>query len=255
MGLDIYAGTLTRYYTRSWKTVTQQQAELQGWGYEVIRKSDAPGADYPISAIQADLQQWSNTVADLLSSSIGASLAAWEEDNEKDYYTNKPDWSGWGAFLLYGACLLYDRPLPPTIQKDWQWQSDPIVALALADGSRNWSLFSQGAEWWLPFDDAFTFRYPAPNGHEITMGTTAALLYELRSINALGWQADDATILGWVQTEGFPVDAESAADGSIRMLDVHTEYDTQSLAKFACSILYHAVLFSNRHRVPVIMDY
>ena len=30
MGLDIYAGTLTRYYTNNWKTVAQQFAELMG---------------------------------------------------------------------------------------------------------------------------------------------------------------------------------------------------------------------------------
>ena len=27
MGLDIYAGTLTRYYSHNWKTVVQQWAE------------------------------------------------------------------------------------------------------------------------------------------------------------------------------------------------------------------------------------
>lgn len=27
MGLDIYAGTLTRYYAQNWKSVTQQWAE------------------------------------------------------------------------------------------------------------------------------------------------------------------------------------------------------------------------------------
>ena len=30
MGLDIYAGTLTRYYAHNWKTVVQQWAEENG---------------------------------------------------------------------------------------------------------------------------------------------------------------------------------------------------------------------------------
>ena len=29
MGLDIYAGTLTRYYSHNWKTVVQRWAEEQ----------------------------------------------------------------------------------------------------------------------------------------------------------------------------------------------------------------------------------
>ena len=37
MGLDIYAGTLTRYYTNNWKTVAQQFAEANGLKFETIR--------------------------------------------------------------------------------------------------------------------------------------------------------------------------------------------------------------------------
>jgi len=39
------------------------------------------------------------------------------------------------------------------------------------------------------------------------------------------------------------------------MIKIHDEYDTQSLARFAFSILYQAALFSEKHRVPIIMDY
>jgi len=36
MGLDIYAGTLTRYYSHNWKTVVQQWAEENGYTYPVL---------------------------------------------------------------------------------------------------------------------------------------------------------------------------------------------------------------------------
>ncbi len=34
MGLDIYSGKLTRYYSRNWKTIVQQMSEGNGqkWG-------------------------------------------------------------------------------------------------------------------------------------------------------------------------------------------------------------------------------
>ena len=38
MGLDVYAGTLIRYYMNNWKTVIQQFAEDNGLKYETIRK-------------------------------------------------------------------------------------------------------------------------------------------------------------------------------------------------------------------------
>ena len=34
MGLDIYAGTLTRYYSHNWKTVVQQWAEENGYIFQ-----------------------------------------------------------------------------------------------------------------------------------------------------------------------------------------------------------------------------
>ena len=36
MGLDLYAGTLTRYYGKNWKTATQQWAEANGMTYQKI---------------------------------------------------------------------------------------------------------------------------------------------------------------------------------------------------------------------------
>ncbi len=42
MGLDIYAGTLTRYYTHNWKTVTQQFVEANGMSFQTIRLTMLP---------------------------------------------------------------------------------------------------------------------------------------------------------------------------------------------------------------------
>ena len=51
MGLDIYAGTLTRYYSHNWKTVVQQWAEENGYAFNRITPagsvSPAPSAVRP----------------------------------------------------------------------------------------------------------------------------------------------------------------------------------------------------------------
>ena len=36
MGLDIYAGPLTRYYSHNWKTVVQQWAEENGYSFTAV---------------------------------------------------------------------------------------------------------------------------------------------------------------------------------------------------------------------------
>ena len=36
MGLDIYAGTLTRYYAHNWKSAVQQWAEANGYTFQRV---------------------------------------------------------------------------------------------------------------------------------------------------------------------------------------------------------------------------
>ena len=45
MGLDIYAGTLTRYYSHNWKTVVQQWAEENGYTFNRITPDGEPADD------------------------------------------------------------------------------------------------------------------------------------------------------------------------------------------------------------------
>jgi len=39
MGLDIYVGTLTRYYAGDWQTIVRQSAEGMGMEVQVVRPS------------------------------------------------------------------------------------------------------------------------------------------------------------------------------------------------------------------------
>ena len=73
----------------------------------------------------------------------------------------------------------------------------------------------------------------------------------------MAWQADEATIISWAQTQGYPVEDKLAQDGPFSKMDLEedTTYNTQSLAKFAYSILYQALKFAQKHQVPITLDY
>ena len=61
MGLDIYAGTLTRYYSHNWKTVVQQWAEENGWGFQKITPDGEPadnGEELSPAEVQAAVENW-----------------------------------------------------------------------------------------------------------------------------------------------------------------------------------------------------
>jgi uncharacterized lipoprotein NlpE involved in copper resistance len=76
-------------------------------------------------------------------------------------------------------------------------------------------------------------------------------------LNQLAWQADEDTILGWADTEGYPVDGTVDSDGQYSKADIpeHTQYDTQSLAKFAFSVFWRAMRFAEEQQVPILLDY
>ena len=110
MGLDIYAGTLTRYYSHNWKTVVQQWAEENGWGFQKITP-DGEAADneeeMSPAEVQAVVENWRDQILSAISQPGQLPYAPWPEDNEKPYYTDKPDWDAFGAMLLVAACHTY----------------------------------------------------------------------------------------------------------------------------------------------------
>ena len=259
MGLDIYAGTLTRYYAHNWKTVVQQWAEKNGWGFQrVTPEGDAIAQEEELTPteIQKAIEHWRDGILEALVPEGQPPFPAWTEDNETPYYTDKPDWDAFEALLLFGACRIYDMPVPEQFPKHGQFEQFEAAGRMQADENMNWSLFT-GAVWWLPLEECFVVRAPLPTGDEAVLGTAGTLLAELKRINELSWQADEKEICAWSRAEGYPAEAEVGQGGVLTKQNIpaHTRFDTESLAKFAFSILYQAARFSLAQRVPVLLDY
>lgn len=70
MGLDIYAGTLTRYYSHNWKTVVQQWAEENGYAFNRITP-DGEAADneeeMSPAEVQAAVENWRDQILSAIS--------------------------------------------------------------------------------------------------------------------------------------------------------------------------------------------
>ncbi len=250
MGLDIYAGTLTRYYAHNWRTATQQWAEANGYGFQRIVPDGTERGETDPTAIQSGVEGW----RDRILAAISQSGAIWPEDNEKPYYTDKPDWDAFGAMLLVAACHVYGEPVPETVEKGWDYIAHPLIRRMGEDPAQGWSLL-RGAEWWLPIEDTFLFQAPCLNGAQIIMATAGLLRWELEKLNKLAWQADEAAILEWSRTEGYPMDGQIDGAGRLAMGETHQVYNTQSLAKFAFSIFWQALNFAQENRVPILLDY
>ena len=259
MGLDIYAGTLTRYYAHNWKTTVQQWAEENGYTFNRITPDGVALPDeeeMSPAEIQQAMENWRDQILAAIVQPEQEPYAPWPEDNEKPYYTDKPDWDALGAMLLVAACHTYGEPVPDTVPKNFDFLEHPLIHRLAEDSEKIWSLF-RGATWWLPLPDSFMFQGPLPIGDQAVIATTAGLHKELEKLNELAWQADEDTIRGWSRTEGYPVDGEVGPDGVFTKLDIpeHTQYNTQSLAKFAYSLFCRALKFSEEQQVPILLDY
>ncbi|MBR5713142.1 MAG: hypothetical protein IKX54_06055 [Lachnospiraceae bacterium] len=253
MGLDVYAGTLTRYYARNWKTIVQQWGEANGYQVNVVRSSADGGETASPEVILQAVTGW----RDQLIGQLGGSLKKkplWKEDNDATpYYTDKPDWSALHALMLYVICKVNGQEVPVTVPKsfgllgttvyDEFMKKNPSISLMQCDC------------WWLPFGEDFMFRYILPTGQEHMFATVGKLKEELRQINAIEWNADEETIIGWRDAEGYPEGIVMGADKKVKTMNDPDRYNTVSLAKFAFSILWQAVKHSEQHGTLIIFDY
>ncbi len=255
MGLDIYAGTLTRYYARNWKTAVQQWGERNGIQINMIRQNEKADEEVvPPEEILQDVTAW----RDQLIMNLGDNLKekpSWKEDiDETPYYTDKPDWDALAALLLYSVCKFTRQEVPEDFPKNYNVFDSEIYKGFKERKTIAFSLFDCDG-WWLPINDAFMFQYTLPTGHQRVLATLGMLKVELQAINSLEWNADEETILRWSDEEGYPTDAVWGKDKKPQFLEKHDIYDTVSLAKFAFSILWQAVKHSEEHGTLIIYDF
>ena len=79
--------------------------------------------------VQETVENWRDQILAAISQPDQPPYTPWPEDNEKPYYTDKPDWDAFGAMLLVAACHTYEEPVPPTVEKDWDFGEHPLICL------------------------------------------------------------------------------------------------------------------------------
>ena len=257
MGLDIYAGTLTRYYSRSWKTTEEEYVSGKEDLYSHLRDYADEDDEPQLTPEQAEelISTWQESLVNVLNEN-GIDIKKWNEDAESPYYTDSPDWEAFGALLLISAGKIYDVPVELQVEKYWQFGEHTLIKHALNDENLNGTLFS-GTIMWLPDERPMMFQGPLPSGEATLYGTSGGLKTELERLNEILWEADEETIISWSTTEGHPAETELKIGELIfeAGFGENTKYSTESLAKLAFSILWQAAAYSLENGVPVVMDF
>jgi hypothetical protein len=173
VGLDVYVGSLTRYYVESSADVVERIARHQGM--EVSAGQDAE------EVIRAAVVGWRDGLSRWLGDRLDGPLD-WDESGPAPCFTDKPGWDGYGGTLLLAAHDEHPE-LPAPAQVSADWPDDPAYQAASAPGagSRYHQLLTP--ELWLPCRFAFTVRTQDITGEEVELGSSMALLDQLELLS------------------------------------------------------------------------
>lgn len=256
MGLDIYSGTLTRYYCWNWKTITQNLAENLGMNF--VMKSPE-GDMIPIEnedekrKMEEAVKEWQMNFLSAIPDEY--KVEAWLEDNEHAYYTDKIDWLARGAIIIYQLATILNKPFPKIINRDFDFENHPLCQEASSKGIYT---SINNTFMWFPLKGDVLFQYFDIYGEKTIMASIDLLQMELEKLNAATWQADEETILSWRETEYYePIEGEKSFWSKFirKSKSDIPNYYTESLAKCAFSILYKTVKFAQKESLPIVLNY
>lgn len=258
MGLDIYSGTLSRYYARDWQTVVQS---IGG----VIVYPDGKPENVTFESANAAVEAW-REVINVSIENFRIMPLSWSESPTIPYYTDKPDFEGWLALQLWAAYVDDESASRPTGRVDQNLlENDKVFQAAQFRDAPHPLVATLQCEFFVPSELSFVFKTKVPNGHETWIGTTGALRAVLKTIDMKTWNATSGDLEIWLQ-EGLPAEIVVEAQykswigrffgkSSSQSLTFRGTDRMQHAAKFAFAVYQRAIEFSDKHNVPIVLDY
>jgi hypothetical protein len=238
MGLDVYVGSLTRYYRRDWETIIQQAGRETGMTVHMVYPNE-PDTDDEIlieEETRAAVLEWRSSLANEITRYLSDGLS-WSEEPGTPYFTDKPAWDGYGALLLWAAYTEHPEiSRPSTVIEDWV-EDSVLKASQAEDFSSQFPSLMGGVELWLPGQFKIIFKAFDVAGEEMVMGPIAQLQAELIQLNQMTWRASDEDIKEWR-----------------RVIDPYTK-SFDEMARFGYSIFRELVGNAVEHKLPMKLDY
>ena len=236
MALDVYVGSLTRYYAGDWESVADRTARQSGRRTEPgqPRAAGAPKKDR--ERLQASVLAWRRTLDGALAPHLAEPLA-WNETSEAPWFTDRPDWHGFGSLVLWAAYA--EQPTlrrPAALPKEWD--DDAALVRSNAEGFRSrYSHLVRNVELWLPTTLDFTFEAEDVDGRRIIVGSSTTLRRQLGELNAATWKMDDDEMAALARRR-------SPGRASLEVT-----------ARLAMALMSGLVRQAVQHRLPVKLDY
>ena len=234
MALDVYVGSLTRYYAGRWENLGERAARERG-APTSVRWAKQPEDAKSQDRIRAKVIGWRTALAKALGDRLAGPLD-WDETEDAPWYTHRPGWDGFGSLVLWAAYAEHPAlRLPETLPEDWD--HDVALMRSTAEGFRSrYSHLVRNVEMWLPVAFEITFQGEDVEGRRSVVGSVTTLRRQLADLNAATWRASASDVMGWgrVPTE----------EGLV-----------EERARYAFAVLTELAQWAQSERLPMKLDH
>ncbi len=236
MGLDIYVGSYTRYFTGNWENIVQQRGREEGWDVHIVRPANDEDAITDPKVVRPAVLEWRNSISEGLGDNLKEQLD-WDESDDAPYFTDKPAWDGYGSLLLWAAYSEHPELTRPASSTE-DWYSDPAFQKSVEpDFQTSFPSLLRDVEAWLPAKFMFNFEAADLADKEMNFGSAYSLRDELYHLNKTTWVASEETLTVW-RYEG----AEHLAP-------------LETLARCTFAMFWQLVNDAIKHRLIMKLDY
>jgi hypothetical protein len=236
MALDVYVGSLARYYAGEWENIAEKTARERGAQYQIGRPGGPADRLMVPERIPSAVLAWRATLSESLGSKIARPLD-WDENLEGPYFTGRPGWDGFGSLVLWAAYAEHPALREPATLPE-EWDNDPALMRSNVAGFRSrYSHLVRNVELWLPSPFEFTFEGEDIDGRRVVVGSTTTLRRQLDELNAATWKADANAVAGWCLEP-------PAAEAPLELC-----------ARYAFAVLLDLAQQAVEHKLPMKLDY
>jgi hypothetical protein len=236
MALDVYVGSLARYYAGEWENIAEKMARERGAQYQIGRPGGSADRLKDPERIPPAVLAWRSTLSESLGSKIAQPLD-WDENLEAPYFTGRPGWDGFGSLVLWAAYAEHPALRQPATLPE-EWDNDPALMRSNVAGFRSrYSHLVRNVELWLPSPFEFTFEGEDIDGRRVVVGSTTTLRRQLDELNAATWKADANAVAVW--------NREPLADNA----------PLELCARYAFAVLLDLARRAVEHKLPIKLDY
>jgi hypothetical protein len=208
MFVELFVGTLTRYYSADWQNGRTRAGQPSPFGPP--KQQNAVTVTDSVE-LQGIIAEWRENASLKLKEHLKEPLT-WQEGMLPPYFVGEIGFGGYGGAVLlaaYTANAHLQRPV--TFIRTWE--GDPAIEASLKAERKDpvWEVMNCGL--WFPDNFAFGIGLKDPSGTPLKAGSIELLWKALEYLNEVNWGADPADIATWrgrtlAETDPFELQAQ-----------------------------------------------